>query len=90
MRKNAPVPRIWDESAFRFVVPPKFKAVRPPFCLLCTGRGPWASPPPLVPLSFTLCAGRAALQRWRPSLCGRRGTGVLMLRRHTRFERSLL
>ena len=39
-KKYAPVPRLWDESACRFVVPPKFKAPgEPPLASCGAGRG---------------------------------------------------
>ena len=74
---NAPAPQLWDESEFRFVVPPKFKARRTSFCLLWYGEGAVGVSAPAPPLSFVQ-AGRAALSGAPLSV----GPAIGVLRRH--------
>ena len=76
---NAPVPWLWDESVFRFVVPPKFKALRASFCLLWYGEGAVGVSAPAPPLSFVQ-AGRAALSGAPLSV----GPAIGVLLRHLR------
>ena len=76
---NAPVPWLWDESVFRFVVPPKFKALRASFCLLWYGEGAVGVSAPAPPLSFVQ-AGRAALSGAPLSV----GPAIGVLLRHPR------
>ena len=77
--KTLPSRSFWDESAVRFVVPPKFKAGGASFCLLRSGEGAAGVSAPAPPLSF-LRSGRAALSG-APLSVGP-GSGVLL--RHPR------
>ena len=76
---NAPAPQLWDESEFRFVVPPKFKAQGASFCLLWHGEGAVGVSAPAPPLSFSQ-AGRAALSGAPLSV----GPAIGVLLRHLR------
>ena len=72
-------PAALGRERFRFVVPPKFKAYRASFCLLCYGEGAVGVSAPAPPLSFVQ-AGRAALSGAPLSV----GPAIGVLLRHPR------